>query len=62
MRFFEITSTALVAASTALGAPLERRAAKIDELVGFAAGTTGGGSGSGTFEQPLVKIHQVFAH
>jgi pectate lyase len=50
MRFFEITSTALGAASTAFGSPLERRAAKVDELVGFAAGTTGGGSGSGTFQ------------
>jgi pectate lyase len=50
MRFFEITSTALVAASTAFCSPLERRAAKVDELVGFAAGTTGGGSGSGMFQ------------
>ncbi|KAL6710173.1 hypothetical protein ACN47E_009964 [Coniothyrium glycines] len=48
MRFFEIATAALTAASTAVAAPLEKRAAKVDELVGFAAGTTGGGSGAGT--------------
>lgn len=48
MRFFEIATAALTAASTAYGNPIEKRAAKVDELVGFAAGTTGGGSGAGT--------------
>jgi pectate lyase len=38
---------ALCTLSFALGSPLEKRAAKVDELVGFAAGTTGGGSGAG---------------
>lgn len=56
MRFFEITSTALVAASTVYGAPLERRAAKVDELVGFAAGTTGGGSGAGTTVSTCAQL------
>ncbi|KAF1999308.1 polysaccharide lyase family 1 protein [Amniculicola lignicola CBS 123094] len=41
-------AVALAAGSTALAAPLERRAAKVNELVGYAAGTTGGGSGTGT--------------
>ncbi|KAI8942350.1 hypothetical protein NX059_000426 [Plenodomus lindquistii] len=48
MHFLQIATAALTAASTAYGAPLEKRAAKVDELVGFAAGTTGGGSGAGT--------------
>ena len=48
MRFFEVATAALTAASTAYGAPMEKRAAAVDELVGFAAGTTGGGSGAGT--------------
>ncbi|KAF2129411.1 polysaccharide lyase family 1 protein [Dothidotthia symphoricarpi CBS 119687] len=48
MRFFEIATAALTAASTAYASPIEKRAAKVDELVGFAAGTTGGGSGAGT--------------
>lgn len=48
MKFFEVATVALTAASTAYGTPVEKRAAKVDELVGFAAGTTGGGSGAGT--------------
>lgn len=48
MRFVELATAAMTAASTVYGAPLEKRAAKVDELVGFAAGTTGGGSGAGT--------------
>lgn len=48
MKFFQVATAAMTAASTAYGAPLEKRAAKVDELVGFAAGTTGGGSGAGT--------------
>ena len=47
MRFFEL-ATALAAAGTVSAAPMEKRAAAVDELVGFAAGTTGGGSGAGT--------------
>ena len=47
MRFFEI-ATVLAAAGVATAAPMEKRAAAVDELVGFAAGTTGGGSGAGT--------------
>ncbi|PVH94837.1 polysaccharide lyase family 1 protein [Periconia macrospinosa] len=38
-----LSTSALVASS-----PLYRRAAAVDELVGYAAGTTGGGSGDGT--------------
>lgn len=56
MRFFEIASTALVAASAAHGAPLERRAAPVDELVGFAVGTTGGGSGAGTTVSSCAQL------
>lgn len=48
MKFFEIATAALTAASAAVAAPMEKRAAKVDELVGFGAGTTGGGSGAGT--------------
>ncbi|KAH7398174.1 pectin lyase fold/virulence factor [Pyrenochaeta sp. MPI-SDFR-AT-0127] len=48
MKFLQVATAALTAASTAYGAPVEKRAAKVDELVGFAAGTTGGGSGAGT--------------
>ncbi|KAF2829544.1 pectin lyase-like protein [Ophiobolus disseminans] len=47
MHFSNIAVAALTAA-TAYAAPVEKRAAKVDELVGFAAGTTGGGSGAGT--------------
>jgi len=47
MRFFEL-ATALAAAGTVSAAPMEKRAAAVNELVGFAAGTTGGGSGAGT--------------
>ena len=47
MRFFEI-ATVLAAAGAVSAAPMEKRAAAVDELVGFAAGTTGGGSGAGT--------------
>lgn len=48
MHFLQIATAALTAASTAYAAPVEKRAAKVDELVGYAAGTTGGGSGAGT--------------
>ncbi|KAF2277293.1 pectin lyase-like protein, partial [Westerdykella ornata] len=37
----------LAAGSSAMAAPLESRAAPVDQLVGFGAGTTGGGSGAG---------------
>jgi len=47
MHLTNFAVAALTAAST-YAAPLEKRAAKVDELVGFAAGTTGGGSGAGT--------------
>lgn len=47
MHFSNIALVALSAASVH-ASPLEKRAAKVDELVGFAAGTTGGGSGAGT--------------
>jgi pectate lyase len=47
MHFTNVAIAALTAAS-ACAAPVEKRAAKVDELVGFAAGTTGGGSGAGT--------------
>lgn len=47
MHFSNIAVAALTAAST-YASPIEKRAAKVDELVGFAASTTGGGSGAGT--------------
>jgi pectate lyase len=47
MRLSSIAVAALSALPTH-AAPVEKRAAKVDELVGFAAGTTGGGSGAGT--------------
>jgi pectate lyase len=47
MHFTNVAIAALSAAS-AYAAPMEKRAAKVDELVGFGAGTTGGGSGAGT--------------
>jgi pectate lyase len=47
MRLSNITITALTMASVHDG-HVEKRAAKVDELVGFATGTTGGGNGSGT--------------
>lgn len=46
MRFSDVAVAALTATS-AYAVPMEKRAAKVDELVGFAAGTTGGGSGAG---------------
>lgn len=48
MKFLETATVALTAASTAYGVPMEKRAAAVNELVGFGAGTTGGGSGAGT--------------
>jgi len=48
MHFLQIATAALTTAVTVYGAPVEKRAAEVDELVGFAAGTTGGGSGAGT--------------
>jgi pectate lyase len=47
MHFSNIAIAALSAVST-YAFPVEKRAAKVDELVGFAAGTTGGGSGAST--------------
>ncbi|KAF1362732.1 pectin lyase-like protein [Lizonia empirigonia] len=47
MRFFEL-ATVLAVAGAVQATPMEKRAAAVDELVGFAAGTTGGGSGAGT--------------
>ncbi|KAH3963519.1 hypothetical protein HBI64_184220 [Parastagonospora nodorum] len=47
MHFTTVALAALTATST-YASPVEKRAAKVDELVGFAAGTTGGGSGAGT--------------
>ena len=40
--------TFLSALGMASAAPLEARAAPVNQLVGYGAGTTGGGSGSGT--------------
>ncbi|KAJ4305440.1 hypothetical protein N0V90_000971 [Kalmusia sp. IMI 367209] len=48
MRFIDTAALALAAGSTASGSVLKPRAASINELTGYAAGTTGGGSGSGT--------------
>lgn len=47
MHFTNIAALALTAGSSALAVPFTRRAA-VDELVGYGAGTTGGGSGAGT--------------
>ncbi|CBX93658.1 hypothetical protein IAQ61_003547 [Plenodomus lingam] len=59
MHFLNIATAALTAASTAYGAPLEKRAAKVDELVGFAAGTTGGGSGAGTTVSSCAQLTEA---
>ncbi|KAF2015132.1 polysaccharide lyase family 1 protein [Aaosphaeria arxii CBS 175.79] len=48
MQLINLAAIALTAGSTAFAAPLNARAAAVDQLVGFGAGTTGGGSGSGT--------------
>ncbi|KAF2644652.1 pectin lyase-like protein [Massarina eburnea CBS 473.64] len=48
MRFTPIAAAALTASSAAYASPLQARAATVDELVGYAAGTTGGGSSDGT--------------
>jgi pectate lyase len=45
---FSSMALAALTATSAYASPVEKRAAKVDELVGFAAGTTGGGSGGGT--------------
>jgi len=47
MHLLSTVAAALTAASTAYGTPV-KRAAAVDQLVGYAAGTTGGGSGAGT--------------
>ncbi|KAF2678424.1 polysaccharide lyase family 1 protein [Lentithecium fluviatile CBS 122367] len=47
MHFLSAASAALTVGS-AYASPLMPRAAAVDQLVGYAAGTTGGGSGSGT--------------
>jgi pectate lyase len=47
MHFSNVALAALTATSS-YASPVEKRAAKVDELVGFAAGTTGGGSGTST--------------
>ncbi|KAF2708105.1 polysaccharide lyase family 1 protein [Pleomassaria siparia CBS 279.74] len=48
MHFLTNVAVALTAAASTYAAPMEKRAAAVDELVGYAAGTTGGGSGAGT--------------
>lgn len=48
MRFIDTATLALAAGSTASASALKPRAAPVDQLIGYAAGTTGGGSGSGT--------------
>jgi len=48
MHLLSTVAVALTAASSAYAAPMEKRAATVNELVGYAAGTTGGGSGSST--------------
>lgn len=55
MHFSNLGLVALSAASV-YASPVEKRAAKVDELVGFAAGTTGGGSGAGTTVLSLIHI------
>lgn len=48
VNFLNTVAVALTAASSTYAVPMEKRAAAVDELVGYAAGTTGGGSGAGT--------------
>lgn len=48
MRFVDTATLALAAGSTVSAGVVKPRAAAIDQLVGYGAGTTGGGSGSGT--------------
>jgi len=48
MRLLDTATLALAVGSTAHGSVLKPRAASVNELVGYAAGTTGGGSGTGT--------------
>lgn len=48
MQLINLAAFAITAGSSAIAAPLESRAAPVDQLVGYGAGTTGGGSGSGT--------------
>jgi pectate lyase len=48
MRVFSLATFALSAGSFAIAVPLTARAATVDQLVGYGAGTTGGGSGAGT--------------
>ncbi|KAF2839475.1 polysaccharide lyase family 1 protein [Patellaria atrata CBS 101060] len=48
MRLLTLTTILLAFESGALCEPLKARAAPIDQLVGYAAGTTGGGTGAGT--------------
>lgn len=48
MRFINAATLALATGSTASASILKPRAASVDQLVGYAAGTTGGGAGSGT--------------
>ncbi|KAF2190336.1 polysaccharide lyase family 1 protein [Zopfia rhizophila CBS 207.26] len=47
MQLLNLAAFALTAGSSAVAAPLNARAAPVDQLVGYAAGTTGGGSGAG---------------
>lgn len=56
MRFFETATVALTAASAAYGSPVEKRAAAVNELVGFGAGTTGGGNGAGTTVSSCAEL------
>jgi pectate lyase len=47
MHFLNAASLALTLIPAAHATPLQARAAAVDELVGYGAGTTGGGSGAG---------------
>jgi pectate lyase len=48
MHLLTLSSALLTLGTTASASPLSARAAPVDELVGYAAGTTGGGSAAGT--------------
>jgi pectate lyase len=56
MHILQFATAALTAASTAYATPIEKRAAPVNELVGFAAGTTGGGSGAGTTVSTCAEL------
>ncbi|KAH7134907.1 pectin lyase fold/virulence factor [Dendryphion nanum] len=56
MQLLNLAAFALTAGSAAIAAPLQARAAPVDELVGFGAKTTGGGSGAGVTVKTCAEL------